>query len=100
MDVHICSDFIFRFTIDSTTGVITPLVQLDYETQNRYDFLVRAIDTGNPRLTSVASVQVNVLDLDDSLPRFVDAIYEGYITENQIAPVTRTGSAVVLAVQV
>lgn len=91
---------IFRFTINPTTGVITPVSALDYETQNRYDFLVRAIDNGNPQLTGAASVRVNVLDVDDNVPRFVDTIYEGYILENQVTPVTRTGSTSDLAVQV
>lgn len=41
-----------------------------------------------------------MLDLDDNLPRFVDTIYEGYIRENQIVAVTKTGSTSDLAVQV
>lgn len=90
----------YSFSINPTTGVIAPLTPLDYETQNRYDFLVLAIDGGSPALTSQMSVRVNVLDVDDELPRFVESIYEGEILENQITAVTRVGFQTALAVQV
>lgn len=90
----------YSFNINPSTGVIAPIRQLDYETQNRYDFLVLAIDGGNPALTSQMSVRVNVLDIDDELPRFVESIYEGEILENQITSVTRVGFQTALAVQV
>lgn len=68
--------------------------------RNRYDFQVEAVDNGNPSRSSRILVTVNVLDLDDNNPRFVDTIYEGYILENRIGTVTRTGSTGDLTVQV
>ncbi len=52
---------------------ITVTGQLDFETLQQYSLVVEAIDNGMPSLSSRANVTINVLDVDETPPRFFDA---------------------------
>jgi len=59
-----------EFDINSTTGVITSQISFDFETVQSYSFVVLATDSGEPALSSSASVNIVILDVDDVRPQF------------------------------
>ncbi|XP_038600149.1 cadherin-23 isoform X5 [Tachyglossus aculeatus] len=84
-------NIINTFYIDSITGLISTMKELDYEiSHGRYTLLVTATDQCpvlSRRLTSTATVLVNLNDINDNRPTFPQA-YEGPfdITEGQPGP--------------
>ncbi|KAK2904537.1 protocadherin-12 isoform X1 [Channa argus] len=56
------------FTIHPTSGVISIQRPLDYEELHTYSFIVEAVDQGLPPLTSTATVQVDIEDVNDNHP--------------------------------
>ena len=70
----------FPFEIDNSTGEITLLRNLDYETASQWVFNVTATDKQNEN--SVVSVTIDVEDLNDNPPRFVNHTFEIFIREN------------------
>ncbi|XP_045469521.1 fat-like cadherin-related tumor suppressor homolog isoform X5 [Harmonia axyridis] len=65
------------FQIDSNTGAIRTIKLLDYETHRSFSFHVQVSDLGNPKLSSetTARVDIEVTDVNDSPPRFVQPVY-------------------------
>ncbi|XP_065182352.1 protocadherin Fat 4-like [Sycon ciliatum] len=59
------------FTIDSKSGEISVLSQLDREAEDMYWLEVVARDKGNPSLNSTSMVQIIVTDVNDHAPVFV-----------------------------
>ena len=57
------------FEINPTTGVISTITSLDFETAPLYSFTVVAMDSGS--LASSANVTIDVTDINDNRPRFV-----------------------------
>uniref|UniRef100_A0A7N6BPP7 Protocadherin-16 n=1 Tax=Anabas testudineus TaxID=64144 RepID=A0A7N6BPP7_ANATE len=70
------------FTIDSVTGIITTLSQLDYEMNPNPSITVVATDGGKPPLSSTAVVNVVLQDLNDNEPVFERHFYNVSIKEN------------------
>lgn len=60
------------FSIHPKTGIITVEQPLDYEESQAYTFIVVAIDHGHPPLTSTATVQIDVEDVNDNPPVIVE----------------------------
>uniref|UniRef100_A0A8C4SHV9 Cadherin domain-containing protein n=1 Tax=Erpetoichthys calabaricus TaxID=27687 RepID=A0A8C4SHV9_ERPCA len=58
--------------------------KLDRETVNQYNITLLAKDFGNPSLSSQKTVFVNLLDVNDNHPRFMQDPYVFYIVENNI----------------
>nr|XP_046262778.1 protocadherin-12 isoform X2 [Scatophagus argus] len=56
------------FSIHPTSGVISAQRPLDYEETHTYSFIVEAIDQGHPPLTSTATVQIDIEDVNDNYP--------------------------------
>nr|XP_020449734.1 protocadherin-12 isoform X1 [Monopterus albus] len=56
------------FSIHPTSGVISIQRPLDYEESHTYSFIVGAVDHGHPPLTSTATVQVDIEDVNDNYP--------------------------------
>uniref|UniRef100_A0A8C2ZQ62 Protocadherin-16 n=1 Tax=Cyclopterus lumpus TaxID=8103 RepID=A0A8C2ZQ62_CYCLU len=77
------------FSIDSITGIITTLSQLDYEKNPNPSITVVATDGGKPRLSSTAVVNVVLQDINDNEPVFERNFYNVSIKENT-APGTLT----------
>ncbi|XP_071382011.1 protocadherin-12 [Centroberyx affinis] len=56
------------FSIHPTSGVVSVRRSLDYEDSRIYSFIVEAIDQGHPPLTSTATVEIDVQDVNDNYP--------------------------------
>ena len=54
---------------------------LDYETQKKHSFLVVAQDSASDARMGTATVEVNVLDVQDSMPIFDPLTYKGAVRE-------------------
>ncbi|XP_042309716.1 protocadherin Fat 2 [Sceloporus undulatus] len=71
------------FTIDSESGWIMTLKELDCEVQEIYQFFVVASDHGRKiQLSSEAVVEVTITDENDNAPQFTSEIYKGSVVEN------------------
>ncbi|KAJ6655534.1 hypothetical protein lerEdw1_005005 [Lerista edwardsae] len=77
-----------HFSVDSKTGVIrTAVANLDRETQDRYEVVVRATDMAGQLggLSGSTTVTIVVTDVNDNPPRFPQKMYQFSIGET--APV-------------
>lgn len=71
------------FNIDSNTGWISTLKDLDHETDPTFSFSVVASDLGEAfSLSSVALVSVKVTDINDNAPIFAHEVYRGKVKES------------------
>uniref|UniRef100_A0A672H9K0 FAT atypical cadherin 3b n=1 Tax=Salarias fasciatus TaxID=181472 RepID=A0A672H9K0_SALFA len=77
-DIYNSTDY---FSIDSSSGLVFTARLLDYELTQRYNFIVRATDSGEPALSSDVSVTVTVTDTNDNPPNFSLAVYEAFVSE-------------------
>lgn len=77
-DIYNSTDY---FHIDSNSGLVFTARLLDYELIQRYNFIVRATDSGDPALSSDVSVTVTVTDTNDNPPNFSQALYEAFVSE-------------------
>uniref|UniRef100_A0A671THD5 FAT atypical cadherin 3a n=1 Tax=Sparus aurata TaxID=8175 RepID=A0A671THD5_SPAAU len=66
------------FTVDSGTGSIRTIANLDHETFAAFHFHVHVRDSGRPQLTadSPTEVTIQVIDTNDSPPYFTQYTYE------------------------
>ncbi|XP_041081573.1 protocadherin Fat 1-like isoform X3 [Polyodon spathula] len=72
-----------HFFIDELSGIISLEKPLDREVQAMYSLTVRATDQGSPRkLSSVCSVVVSVLDINDNPPVFEHREYAATVSED------------------
>ena len=62
------------FSVDHDHGTVVTKKAFDYETVDRLEFNVVAVDGGIPALRSTVPVTVILTDLNDNPPRFVQAI--------------------------
>ena len=85
------------FAISSTSGLLTLLQSLDFESVSSYTLVVLAEDNGGvlvpdfPTLNSTVAVQINVEDFNDNTPLLSRRAYSGRVAEN-----ARTGDEVTL----
>lgn len=65
------------FHIDSTTGAIKTVMNLDHEKIPLFNFHVKVTDLGKPRLSSdtLANVEIYVQDVNDCAPQFTQKEY-------------------------
>ncbi|XP_063893861.1 cadherin-99C isoform X2 [Helicoverpa armigera] len=68
-----------QFAIGSNTGIITVIRSLDREVLTRYQLMVRAEDPG--RLSSTATVNIKVTDINDNNPKFDEDSYMFHVKE-------------------
>ncbi|XDV32090.1 hypothetical protein PO909_002982 [Leuciscus waleckii] len=73
------------FSVDTITGIVTTLTQLDYETDPIPSVTVVATDRGRPPLSSTAVVKVILQDINDNEPVFGSKFYNASIKENAAA---------------
>ncbi|XP_060090931.1 protocadherin Fat 3 isoform X1 [Heteronotia binoei] len=71
-----------KFRINSTTGSISVVEALDYETCKDFYLVVEAKDGGSPALSAVTTVNINVTDVNDNAPRFSQEVYSAVISED------------------
>lgn len=71
------------FAIDSKTGWITTVSQMDHEACSSYSFEVVASDLGElESLSSTTVVTITVSDVNDNPPRFERELYRGAVKES------------------
>ncbi|XP_039488125.1 fat-like cadherin-related tumor suppressor homolog isoform X2 [Drosophila santomea] len=70
------------FKISKSTGIIRLDKSLDRETISLFNLTVKAEDCGVPKLHSIATVAVNILDINDNPPEFSMRQYSCKILEN------------------
>uniref|UniRef100_A0A8D1JYI0 FAT atypical cadherin 1 n=1 Tax=Sus scrofa TaxID=9823 RepID=A0A8D1JYI0_PIG len=73
-----------KFSIDSKTGAIFIIENLDYESSHEYYLTVEATDGGTPSLSDVATVNINVTDINDNTPVFSQDTYTAVISEDAV----------------
>ncbi|XP_064161567.1 cadherin-22-like [Anguilla rostrata] len=72
------------FTVDNQTGVIlTAVADLDRETQDRYELVVKATDMAGQMggLSGSTTVTIVITDVNDSPPRFPQKMYQFSVSE-------------------
>ena len=72
------------FTIDPSSGEISLSSSVDHESQASHTFSVTAQDQGNPSMSSITSVQIDVLNENDAAPQFVQNNYTIVVRENSL----------------
>ena len=70
-----------KFSIDTSSGVISALPGLDRETKDTYYLSITAKDGGVPPLTAVCGVRVFISDTNDNKPVFNPTLYLTSISE-------------------
>lgn len=70
-----------HFLIASDSGIVTLAKPLDRETKAMYNVTVQALDQGTPQLASVATLIVNVQDINDNPPEFTSKFYFARVPE-------------------
>ncbi|CAG2161702.1 unnamed protein product [Oppiella nova] len=83
-------DDVKEFRIDSNSGAIVTTRSLDREETAGYTIVVTALDNGIPPLADITNVEIEIGDVNDNSPEFVQSVYTTSITED--API---GSSVV-----
>ncbi|CAK1579521.1 unnamed protein product [Parnassius mnemosyne] len=68
-----------QFAIGSNTGIITVIRGLDREVLTRYQLMVKAEDPG--KLSSTATVNIKVTDINDNNPKFDEDSYTFQVKE-------------------
>ncbi|XP_075684492.1 cadherin-19-like [Rhinoderma darwinii] len=73
-----------QFSIEIKSGIIRVASQIDRETKDQYDVIVQAKDMiGNAgALSTITTVIINVLDVNDNAPKFQQKSYEMSIIES------------------
>ena len=59
-----------KFKVDSNTGLITTIGDIDREAQAHYSLVVEAVDKGSPAKSASVTVSVNVRNVNDYMPVF------------------------------
>uniref|UniRef100_A0A1A9WEW2 Cadherin domain-containing protein n=1 Tax=Glossina brevipalpis TaxID=37001 RepID=A0A1A9WEW2_9MUSC len=70
------------FEINKFTGLITLIKRIDYEVTKEVKFIATVTDTGVPPLSATADVVVDIINLNDNEPKFMQAVYYFNVTEN------------------
>ncbi|XP_074114366.1 cadherin 87A [Cotesia typhae] len=70
------------FVINETTGLVTVLGKLDYDTRNAYHIEVIALDGGIPSLTGTATLMIKVENNNNKPPNFEPTTQRAEVTED------------------
>ncbi|XP_024879658.1 fat-like cadherin-related tumor suppressor homolog isoform X4 [Temnothorax curvispinosus] len=70
-----------HFLIAADSGIVTLAKPLDRETKAMYNVTIQALDQGTPQLMGVASLIVNVQDINDNPPEFASKLYFAKVPE-------------------
>lgn len=78
------------FTISEDGGIIRLSKNLNYERKSRYLLTVKAedcgIEIGKESKNDIAEISINVLDINDNAPVFLDSPYLAHVMENMLPP--------------
>lgn len=75
--------FAFLNPLDARSLVVKDSQLLDYESQSKLSLRIMAKDQGDPANWAIASLYLNLLDIDDRNPEFSDDKYAGVIRDNK-----------------
>ncbi|XP_062839712.1 protocadherin Fat 4 [Anolis carolinensis] len=86
-----------QFTIDNSTGQVTLIGKLDHEATASYSLTIQAVDSGAVSLSSVCTLNIEVLDENDNSPSFPKSTLFVDVLENMrigelVSSVTATDS--------
>uniref|UniRef100_A0A3Q1I5G8 FAT atypical cadherin 1a n=1 Tax=Anabas testudineus TaxID=64144 RepID=A0A3Q1I5G8_ANATE len=70
------------FSVDSRTGDIFVIEPLDYEVSHEYYITIEATDGGSPPLSDMATVNINLTDVNDNGPVFSQDVYTAVVSED------------------
>ncbi|KAM9769203.1 protocadherin Fat 1a isoform 1-T2 [Menidia menidia] len=70
------------FSVDPRTGDVFVIETLDYEVSHEYYITIEATDGGAPPLSDMATVNINLTDVNDNRPVFSQDIYTTVISED------------------
>ncbi|XP_061164089.1 putative protocadherin beta-18 [Saccostrea echinata] len=70
------------FRVDEDTGTIRANKVYDRESVSQYRFRVYAVDSGDPPLSSTATIVVNIEDKNDNFPEFTQNQFKASVQEN------------------
>lgn len=70
------------FTVDPSSGEISPVSELDRETTDYYNLTVRVTDGGSPPLSDTAIVEIRITDINDNDPKFNSSREDISVLEN------------------
>lgn len=71
-----------KFEIDGSTGLLTTIDYLDYETKTSYTMNVSATDQAPPYNRGFCSIYVTLMNEPDEVVQFSNSRYEAVILEN------------------
>lgn len=72
-----------RFSVDPVSGMVSLAAELDRETTAEYNLLLVAEDQGRPAKSASASLQVQVSDINDNVPKFSEEQYQVEVLETK-----------------
>ncbi|KAJ4935670.1 hypothetical protein JOQ06_017200 [Pogonophryne albipinna] len=75
-------DSLGDFHLDRQSGVLSTSRPLDRENRAGYTLTVTAQDQGHPSLSSTATVEVTVMDINDHSPQFQSSSYTADVSED------------------
>ena len=89
-DADVNAEIFYEIDNDLTTavfnitreGLVTVASEVDYETETVHTFQVTCTDGGDAPRSSVATVRIEVLPLNDFIPSFSQSVYEFTVPEN------------------
>uniref|UniRef100_A0A672IB29 FAT atypical cadherin 1a n=1 Tax=Salarias fasciatus TaxID=181472 RepID=A0A672IB29_SALFA len=70
------------FSVDPRTGDIFVIEPLDYEASHEYYITIEATDGGSPPLSDMATVNINLTDVNDNRPVFSQDVYTAVVSED------------------
>ncbi|XP_056328618.1 protocadherin Fat 1 [Danio aesculapii] len=70
------------FIIDQSSGIVTVARELDCETRDQYELIIKASDKGEPSLSAVTAVRITVTISDNTKPKFPINSISAEVSEN------------------
>ncbi|KAF5307382.1 hypothetical protein FQR65_LT07099 [Abscondita terminalis] len=70
-----------HFKMASDSGIVTLAKPLDREIRAVYNLTVQAVDQGTPQMSTIATLIVNVQDINDNPPEFASKYYFAVVPE-------------------
>ncbi|XP_068176860.1 protocadherin Fat 1a isoform X1 [Antennarius striatus] len=70
------------FSVEPRTGDIFVIEPLDYEVYHEYYITIEATDGGSPPLSDMATVNINLTDVNDNKPAFSQDVYTTVVSED------------------
>ncbi|XP_067889067.1 protocadherin-16-like [Heterodontus francisci] len=74
-----------KFLLNPNTGALSIVKRLDCEEQSWFNLTVEASDHGTFQHSAIQLLHIQVIDVNDDVPRFDETAYEASVMENQSA---------------